>query len=179
MAIFKKFSPDTAVLLLLSKVTQKHFRQPYRPSKVPLRPAGGITSLWTSVLHRPKWIINLFILVSSPAHIPNLHNKAFPPDTILLPDSSPFWSVPIHHLPTLPVLLHSEILYQSINPMLIIHIYHCCCYILTLRMTYHSYFRFIFHSPDNQDTSCSSLKINGAKSSIRRFAVAVFVHMTD
>ena len=44
MAIFKKLSPDTAVLLLLSKVTQKHFRQPYRPSKVPLRPAGGITS---------------------------------------------------------------------------------------------------------------------------------------
>ena len=128
MAIFKKFSPDTAVLLLLSKVTQKHFRQPYRPSKVPLRPARGITSLWTSVLHRPKWIIDLFILVSSPAHIPNLHNKAFPPDTILLPDSSPFWSVPIHHLPTLPVLLHSEILYQSINPMLIIHIYHCCLY---------------------------------------------------
>ena len=41
---YKKSSPDTAVLLLLSKVTQKHFRQPYRPSKVPLRPAGGITS---------------------------------------------------------------------------------------------------------------------------------------
>ena len=38
---YKKSSPDTAVLLLLSKVTQKHFRQPYRPSKVPLRPAGG------------------------------------------------------------------------------------------------------------------------------------------
>ena len=37
---YKKSSPDTAVLLLLSKVTQKHFRQPYRPSKVPLRPAG-------------------------------------------------------------------------------------------------------------------------------------------
>jgi len=31
-------------LLLLSKVTQKHFRQPYRLSKVPLRPAGGKTS---------------------------------------------------------------------------------------------------------------------------------------
>ena len=38
---YKKSSPDTAVLLLLSKVTQKHFRQPYRPSKVPLRPTGG------------------------------------------------------------------------------------------------------------------------------------------
>ena len=44
MAIFKKLSPDTAVLLLLSKVTQKHFRQPFRPSKVPLRPAGGYPS---------------------------------------------------------------------------------------------------------------------------------------
>ena len=114
----------------MSKVTQKHFRQPYRPSKVPLRPAGGITSLWTSVLHRPKWIIDLFILVSSPAHIPNLHNKAFPPDTIPLPGSSPFWSVPTCHPLILPDLLHSEILYQSISPMTIIHIFHCSCYIL-------------------------------------------------
>ena len=130
MAIFKNLSPDTAVLLLLSKVTQKHFRQPYRPSKVPLRPAGGITSLWTSVLHRPKRIVDLFILVSLPAHIPDLHNKVSQPDTILLPDSSPFWSVPIHHLPALPVLLRSEILYQSISLMIIIHIFHCCCCIL-------------------------------------------------
>ena len=44
---YKKSSPDTAVLLLLSKVTQKHFRQPYRPSKVPLRPAGGYSSRWS------------------------------------------------------------------------------------------------------------------------------------
>ena len=130
MAIFKNLSPDTAVLLLFSKVTQKHFRQPYRPSKVPLRPAGGITSLWTSVPHRPKWIIDLFILVSSPAHIPNFHNKVSPPDTILLPDSSPFWSIPIPHLQALPFLLRSEILYQSINLMIIIHIFHCCCCIL-------------------------------------------------
>ena len=130
MAMFKKLSLDTAVLLLLSKVTQKHFRQPYRPSKVPLRPAGGITSAWTSVPHRPKRIIDLFIPVSLPAHIPDLHNKVSPPVTILLPDSSPFWSVPIHHLPALPVLLRSEILYQSISLMIIIHIFHYCCYIL-------------------------------------------------
>ena len=130
MAIFKKLSPDTAVLLLLSKVTQKHFRQPYRPSKVPLRPAGGITSLWTSVLHRLKRIVDLFIPIFSPAHIPDFRSKVSPPDTILLPDSSPFWSVPIHHLPALPVLLRSEILYQSISLMIIIHIFHCCCYIL-------------------------------------------------
>jgi hypothetical protein len=130
MAMFKKLSPDTAVLLLLSKVTQKHFRQPYRQSKVPLRPAGGITSLWTSVLHRPKQSVDLFIPVSLPAHIPDFRNKVSPPDTILFPDSSPFWSVPIHHLPALPVLLRSEILYQSISLMIIIHIFHCCCCIL-------------------------------------------------
>ena len=47
MAIFKKLSPDTVVLLLLSKVTQKHFRQPYRPSKVPLRPAGLLSLLFS------------------------------------------------------------------------------------------------------------------------------------
>ena len=112
MAIFKKFSPDTAVLLLLSKVTQKHFRQPSRPSKVPLRPAG------------------LFTPVSLPAHIPDFHNTVFPPDTIPLPGSSPFWSVPTCHPLILPDLLHSEILYQSISPMTIIHIFHCSCYIL-------------------------------------------------
>ena len=34
-------------MLLLSKVTQKHFRQTYHPSKVPLRPAGGYSSRWS------------------------------------------------------------------------------------------------------------------------------------
>ena len=57
---YKKSSPDTAVLLLLSKVTQKHFRQPYRPSKVPLRPPGVQDVQWTSVLHRPKRSEDLF-----------------------------------------------------------------------------------------------------------------------
>ena len=162
MAIFKNFSPNTAILLLLSKVTQKHFRQPYRPSKVPLRPAGGITSLWTSVLHRPKWIIDLFILVSSPAHIPNLHNKAFPPDTILLPDSSPFWSVPIHHLPALPVLLHSEIPYQSISPTLITHICHCYCYIL------------IFPASSNRSPFFTTIKFTATSPSSLSFPYAPY-----
>ena len=31
----------------MSKVTQKHFRHPFRPSKVPLRPAGGYSSRWS------------------------------------------------------------------------------------------------------------------------------------
>ena len=130
MAMFKKLSLDTAVLLLLSKVTQKHFRQPYRPSKVPLRPAGGITSLWTSVLHRLKRIVDLFIPIFSPAHIPDFRSKVSPPDTILLPDSSPFLSVPTYHQPAPQDLLHSEIPYQSISLMPTIHICHYCCYIL-------------------------------------------------
>ena len=60
---YKKSSPDTAVLLLLSKVTQKHFRQPYRPSKVPLRPAGVQDVRRTSALHRPKRSGDLFYLL--------------------------------------------------------------------------------------------------------------------
>ena len=129
MTIFKNLSPDTAVLLLLSKVTQK--LSTVVPSiKSPLVPCRGHNVRWTSALHRPKRIKDLFTQASSPAHIPNLHNKVSPPDTILLLDSSPFWSVPIHHLPTLPGLLHSEILYQSIRLMIIIHIFHYCCYIL-------------------------------------------------
>ena len=98
--------------------------------KSPLAPCREHNVRWTSALHRPKQIIDLFIQISLPAHIPDFHNKVSPPDTILLPDSSPFWSVPIHHLPALPVLLRSEILYQSISLMIIIHIFHCCCYIL-------------------------------------------------
>ena len=110
---YKHSPPDTAVLLLLSKVTQKHFRQPYRPSKVPLRPAG------------------LFTPVSLPAHIPDFHNTEFLPDTIPLPGSSPFWSAPTCHQLILPDLLRSEILYQAISLMIIIHIFHCYCYILS------------------------------------------------
>ena len=130
MAIFKNFSPDTAVLLLLSKVNAKALSTAVPSIKSPLAPCRGHNVLWTSVPHRPKQIIDLFIPVSLPAHIPDFHNKVSPPDTILLPDSSPFWSVPIHHLPALPVLLRSEILYQSISLMIIIHIFHCCCCIL-------------------------------------------------
>ena len=58
-------------------------------------------------------------------------DMAFQPDTILLPDSSPFLSVPTYHQAELPDLRHSEILYQSINLMIISHICHCCCYILS------------------------------------------------
>lgn len=96
-------------------------------------------------MHRPKRSEDLFLpLVSlllhhcsvqltpvfSPGHIPDLHNTAFQPDTILLLHSFPFWSVPIYHLPALPDILRSEIQYQSTNLTLIIHISHCCCYSL-------------------------------------------------
>ena len=114
-------------MLLLSKVTQKHFRQPYRPSKVPLRPAGLFLPLFGFLLHHYS---HRLIPVFLPVHIPDRHSTVSPPDTILLPDSSPFLSVPTYHQAELPDLRHSEILYQSINLMIINHICHCCCYIL-------------------------------------------------
>lgn len=75
-----------------------------------------------------------FIPVSLPVHIPNLHNMVFQPDTILSPDSFPFWFLPIDHLLILPDILHSEILYQSISLMIISHIscYNCCNLIFLL-----------------------------------------------
>ncbi len=128
MAIFKNFSPNTAILLLLSKVTQKHFRQPYRPSKVPLRPAGGYSSRCSAFFYITI-LTDLFRY--SCLHIFQIstvrRSNQIP---FSCRDSSPFLSVPTYHQPELPDLLRSEILYQSINPMLISHICHCCCYIL-------------------------------------------------
>ena len=68
-----------------------------------------------------------FIPVSLPVHTPNLRNTVFQPDTILSPDSFPFWFLPTDHLLILPDILRSEIPYQSINLMIIIHIscYNC------------------------------------------------------
>ena len=43
----KKFSPDTSVLLLLSKVTQKHFRQPNVHQKYPCALPGAFKSAST------------------------------------------------------------------------------------------------------------------------------------
>ena len=71
-----------------------------------------------------------FTPVSLPEYIPNHHNTVSLQDTILLQDSFPFWSEPIHHQATLPGILHSEILYQSIDLMIIIHIFCYNCYIL-------------------------------------------------
>ena len=71
----------------MSKVTQKHFRQTYHPSKVPLRPPGGTET---------------FTLVSLPGYIPNHLHTVSLQDTILLQNSFPFWSDLIHHQATLP-----------------------------------------------------------------------------
>ena len=48
-----------------------------------------------------------------------------------------------------------------------------------LVLRHHSYLRIIFNSADNQNTSCRSLKVNRAESTIGRFISCAFVHMTD
>lgn len=63
-----------------------------------------------------------FIPVSLPVHTPDLRNTVFQPDTILSPDSFPFWFLPTDYLLILPDILSSEIPYQPINLMIIIHI---------------------------------------------------------
>ena len=66
-------------------------------------------------------------------------------DTILLQDSFPSWSEPIHHQATLPDILHSEIPYQSINLMIIIHIFcYNCCILIFLLSLLHSPFHLSF-----------------------------------
>ena len=85
-----------------------------------------------------------FIPVSLPVHTPNLRNTVFQPDTILSPDSFPFWFLPIDHLLILPGILRSEILYQSISLMIISHIscYNCCNLIFLLSWCHSP---FIYH----------------------------------
>ena len=78
-----------------------------------------------------------FNLVFSPGYIPDLHSMVFLPDTILSPDSFPFLSVPTGHPPILPCILRSEILYQSTNPLPVIHICHFHSYILIFLLSLH------------------------------------------
>ena len=98
-----------------------------------------------------------FNLVFSPGYIPALRSMAFLPDTILSPNSFPFLSVPTGRPPVLPCILRSEILYQSINLMIISHICHCYCYILIFLVSlYHSPFtaiKFPLNSQFNQNLS--------------------------
>ena len=78
-----------------------------------------------------------FIPVFLPGHTPDRHNRAFPPDTILSPDSFPFWSLPTCHPPELPYTLRSEIPYQSISPLTAIHIFHFHSYNLIFLLSLH------------------------------------------
>ena len=111
--------PVRAVLLLLSKVTQKHFRQPYRPSKVPLRPAGSFSFL-RSVCLCP--VISLY------EYIPDYRDTVYPPDTSSGQYPFPFLSASISH-PLEPAgIPHSVILYQATGPMTRCRIFHYCCY---------------------------------------------------
>ena len=85
-----------------------------------------------------------FNLVFLHEHIPDLRSTVSLPDTIPLPDSSPFWFVPIHHQSILPGIPRSEILYQSISPSTITHIYHFHSYILIFLLSLHRSPLFIF-----------------------------------
>lgn len=78
-----------------------------------------------------------FNLVFSPVYIPDLRSMVFLPDTILSPDSFPFLSVPTGRPPVLPGIPRSEILYQSTNPLPVIHICHFHSYILIFLLSLH------------------------------------------
>ena len=92
-----------------------------------------------------------FIPVSLPVHTPNLRNTVFQPDTILSPDSFPFWFLPIDHLLILPGILRSEILYQSISLMIISHIscYNCCNLIFNLILSFSLHLSFLQGRPES------------------------------
>lgn len=85
-----------------------------------------------------------FIPVSLPVHTPDLRNTVFQPNTIPSPNSFPFVSLPTDHQSELPGILHSEIPYQSISLMTIIHIFcYNCCNLIFLLSLCHS--PFIYH----------------------------------
>ena len=117
------------------KVTQKHFRQPYRPSKVPLRPAGGKTSegrlfctdrsgAKTFSSLRSVWLCPV---ISLPGYIPDHHGKVSPPDTSSGQHPFPSGSIPICHPLKSAGIPHSAIRYQSISPMTRYRIFRCYC----------------------------------------------------
>ena len=109
-----------------------------------------------------RGLSNQIIPVFLPVHIPDLRNMVFPPDTILLLDSSPFLSVPIYHQPVPQDLLHSEIPYQSISPTLITHICHCYCYIL------------IFPASSNRSPFFTTIKFTATSPSSLSFPYAPY-----
>ena len=100
-----------------------------------------------------------FIPVSLPVHTTNLRNTVFQPDTILSPDSFPFCFLPTDHRLILPDILRSEIPYQSINLMIIIHIscYNCCNLIFLLSFCHST---FIYRSCKDTLNHVPLLKIS-------------------
>ena len=114
--------------------------------------AGGRAQKFVKLIDRyadftdltPTTLPVCFIPVSLPAHTPDLRNTVFQPNTILSPDSFPFVSLPTDHQLELPDILHSEIPYQSISLMTIIHIFcYNCCNLIFLLSWCHS--PFIYH----------------------------------
>ena len=106
----------------MSKVTQKHFRQPFRPSKVPLRPAGGYFISFVT--------LSIKLFRYSCLHI-------FQISTVWRSNQIPFscW-IHLHSCPY-PLIIDQHLktfstVKSRINPCLMptTHICYCYCYIL-------------------------------------------------
>ena len=125
-----------------------------------LCPYPGYFSFWPQIIYFVFFYFPVrFNLVFLPGYIPDLRNMAFLPDTILSPDSFPFWFLPTDHLLILPDILRSEIPYQSINLMIIIHIscYNCSNLIFLLSFCHSP---FIYRSCKDALNQGSLLKIS-------------------
>lgn len=129
--------PTTVRLILFILGVSAQFLCPY---------PGYFFFLTANCLFRFLLFSVRFNLVFSPRYIPDLRSMAFLPDTILSPDSFPFLSVPTGHPPVLPGIPRSEILYQSISPLTIIHICHFHSYILIFLLSLHRSPLFIIFS---------------------------------
>ena len=111
----------TVRLILFILGVSAHFLCPY---------PGYFFFLTADCLFRFLLFSIRFNLIFSPGYIPDLRSMVFQPDTILSPDSFPFWFLSTGHLPELPYTLRSEIPYQSISPLTAIHIFHFRSYSL-------------------------------------------------
>ena len=120
--------PTTVRLMLFILGVSAQFLCPY---------PGYFFFLTANCLFRFLLFSVRFNLIFSPGYIPDLRSMAFLPDTILSPDSFPFLSVPTGHPPVLPSIPRSEILYQSISSLTIIHICHFHSYILIFLLSLH------------------------------------------
>ena len=139
----------TVRLILFILGVSAHFLCPY---------PGYFFFLTADCLFRFLLFSIRFNLIFSPGYIPDLRSMVFQPDTILSPDSFPFLSVPTGRPPVLPYILRNEILYQSTNPLPVIHIYHFHSYILIFLLSLHrSPLSIIFRVSNTLSTSHSRL----------------------